>query len=125
MTTATLAGTNAIVRLERTLTHPPDVVWRALTNHDELLRWFPCEVVVEKWEVGAPMTFIFHEHDIEPMSGVVLEVDPPRELAFTWGEETLRMSLRPHGDGRTILTLTDELARSFAARNAAGWEVCL
>ncbi len=58
------------------------------------------------------------------LAGEVLEVDEPRLLAFTWGEETLRFELAAEGTG-TRLVLVDELPASRAARNAAGWDVCL
>jgi uncharacterized protein YndB with AHSA1/START domain len=114
-----------VVRLERHLHKPPSDVWRALTVPEELKAWFPDSVEVEEWTVGAPLTFVFKEHDLPPMSGVVLEVDEPHVLAFTWGDETLRFELTAAPDGGTDLVLTDELDRAFAARNAAGWDVCL
>jgi hypothetical protein len=58
------------------------------------------------------------------LTGTVLAVDEPRHLAFTWGEEILRFELSPM-DGGTRLVLIDELPAPHAARNAAGWEVCL
>ncbi len=58
------------------------------------------------------------------LTGEVLAVEEPRELAFTWGEETLRFALTPR-DGGTRLVLVDELPPGAAARNAAGWETCL
>ena len=35
------------VRLERELTDSPSVVWKALTDREQLRSWFPCDVVVE------------------------------------------------------------------------------
>src|SRR5262249_3801566 len=98
---------------------------RALTDRDELRAWFPCDVVVAdaRWEPGASITFVFDEHAMTH-TGEVLEVDEPRVLAFTWGDDALRFELSPRGDG-THLVLVDELPASAAARNAAGWEVCL
>jgi hypothetical protein len=55
---------------------------------------------------------------------VVLEVDEPRALAYSWGDDTLRFELSPEGNG-TRLVLIDELPPDSAARNAAGWEQCL
>jgi Activator of Hsp90 ATPase homolog 1-like protein len=56
----------------------------------------------------------------------VLELDPPRRLTFTWGEERLRFELEPVGEDRTRLRLTHFLSsREQAARDAAGWHVCL
>ena len=115
------------VRLVRHLTDPPEVVWRAVTEREQLRSWFPCDVVVTggRWEVGAAITFVFPPEVIDmTLSGEVLVVDEPRLLAFTWGEETLRFALEAE-EGGTCLILVDELPAGFAARNAAGWEECL
>jgi uncharacterized protein YndB with AHSA1/START domain len=129
MTDATLLTDRArpAVRLERRLADPPEVVWQALTDREQLRSWFPSDVVVSggRWEAGAAITFPFPPEVIDvTLSGEVLEVDEPRLLAFTWGEETLRFELSPEGDG-TRLVLVDELPPGAAARNAAGWETCL
>jgi uncharacterized protein YndB with AHSA1/START domain len=58
------------------------------------------------------------------MRSTVTAWDPPHRLAFTWGEDTIGFALTPT-DGGTTFVLTEELGRSIAARNAAGWEVCL
>jgi uncharacterized protein YndB with AHSA1/START domain len=128
MSDATLLtdGARPAVRLERHLLDPPPIVWTALTDRDELRAWFPCDVIVEggRWRVGAPITFDFApEHDMT-LTGEVLAVDEPRVLAFTWGDDSLRFELSPL-DGGTRLVLVDELPAGAAARNAAGWEVCL
>jgi Activator of Hsp90 ATPase homolog 1-like protein len=77
------------------------------------------------WEVGAGITFPFPPEVIDmTLTGEVLEVDEPKVLAFSWGDEKLRFELSPEGEG-THLVLIDELPAGAAARNAAGWEVCL
>jgi hypothetical protein len=71
------------------------------------------------------LTFPFQDHGVDmTLTGEVLAVDEPNALAFTWGEETLRFELSP-ADGGTRLVLIDELPAAHAARNAAGWDVCL
>ena len=115
------------VRLERVLADPPPVVWRAITDRAQLREWFPCDVEVEGgvWATGAAITFVFPADVIDmTLTGTVLEVDMPRSLAYTWGDEVLRFELSPEGEG-TRLVLVDELPAAFAARNAAGWEDCL
>jgi uncharacterized protein YndB with AHSA1/START domain len=114
------------VQLERYLPDPPDVVWQALTQPEQMRAWFPCEVTLRGggWEVGAAITFEFPAHMHLTYTGQVLEVDEPRSLAFTWGPSTLRFQLFPERDG-TRLVLIDELPTDAAARNAAGWERCL
>ena len=129
MTNATLltGGARPAVRLERELPDPPGVVWRALTEREQLRSWFPCDVIVSggRWEVGAAITFPFPPEAIDlTLTGEVLEVDEPNVLAFTWGEDSLRFELTAQGEG-TRLVLIDELPPSSAARNAAGWEQCL
>ena len=123
--TALGAGTRPSVRFERDLPDPPGAVWRALTDPQELKSWFPCEILAERWEAGAALRFVFPEHEEYNMAGVVLECDEPRVLAYTWGEETLRFELTPTEAGGTRLVLFDELAPGIAARNAAGWQLCL
>jgi uncharacterized protein YndB with AHSA1/START domain len=120
-------GEHPAVRLERVLKDPPSVVWRALTEPEALARWFPCGVVVAggTWRVGAKLTFPFPSDVIEmTLEGEVLVVDEPRSLAYTWGGDTLRFELHDRGDS-TLLVLVNELPKSTAARNAAGWETCL
>jgi uncharacterized protein YndB with AHSA1/START domain len=115
------------IRLERHLPDPPAVVWRALTEREQLRSWFPCDVIVdgELWEVGAAVTFPFAPDVLDAtFTGEVLEVDEPNVLAFTWGEDTLRFELSSEAGG-TRLVLVDELPPDSAARNAAGWEICL
>jgi uncharacterized protein YndB with AHSA1/START domain len=150
------SGGRPAVRLERHLPDPPDVVWRAITDPEELKAWFPCGVVVDggRWVAGAKITFPFPAEVIDmTLTGQVLEVDEPRLLVYTWGEqETLRFELHeiPGGsasdrgasddsasdrgasdggasDGRggTRLVLIDSLEPGAAARNAAGWDDCL
>lgn len=117
-------GTRAMIRFERELPDAPDVVWRAITDRGELKAWFPCDVIVDAWTAGAAIEFVFSEHDMT-LTGTVLEVDEPRLLAYTWGDDTLRFAVEPTPSGGTRLVLTDELGTSEAARNAAGWEICL
>ena len=119
------AGARPSVKLERELPDPPGAVWRALTDPEELKSWFPCEVVVERWAVGAALSFVFPGHEEYTMGGVVLVCDEPRVLAYTWGAETLRFELTATDAGGTRLVLFDELDPGIAARNAAGWQVCL
>ncbi len=120
-------GSRPAVRLERLLEDPPSVVWRALTDREQLRSWFPCDVVVAggRWDVGATIAFHFPPEVIDmTLTGRVLAVDEPNVLAYSWGEEILRFELSAEGGG-TRLVLVDELPAGIAARNAAGWEGCL
>jgi uncharacterized protein YndB with AHSA1/START domain len=114
------------VRFERRLSHPQDAVWRAITVPGELAKWFPSAVEVDL-RVGGQMAFTFPMEGVEPMDGEVLALDPPRRFWFMWGEDELRFDLEPidGGDG-TLLRFTDVLGdEGKAARDGAGWHVCL
>lgn len=115
---------------ERQLSHPVDRVWRAITETDELEHWFPSKVMVDELLPDAEMTFEFEDMPLDApssMGGRVTDVDPPRLFAFYWGDDHLRLELRPTDDGTgCALSLTVQLdARDRAARDAAGWHVCL
>ena len=106
------------LRFTRRLAHPVETVWRAITEPEHLKAWFPDTIEVERWEVGASLQFNGFE-------GEVLAVDPPALLEFRWGTDTIRIELAPDGDGTalTLLDTFDELGK--AARDGAGWHVCL
>jgi uncharacterized protein YndB with AHSA1/START domain len=119
---------------ERRLSHPVERVWRAIAEPDELEHWFPSEVVVEELGLGAEISFEFEDMPIDAastMTGRVTGFDPPRLLAFTWGPpghvDHLRFELEPvDGGEECVLRMTVGLgAEDKAARDAAGWHVCL
>jgi uncharacterized protein YndB with AHSA1/START domain len=118
------------LRFERRLSHPVEVVWRAITESDELERWFPSRVEVDDLRTGAEMTFRFEHMPLEGMpstiTGRVTEFDPPRVFAFYWGDDHLRFECEPAGADACTLRLTVLLdQRDKAARDSAGWHVCL
>ncbi|HET6866915.1 MAG TPA: SRPBCC family protein [Solirubrobacteraceae bacterium] len=117
------------LRFERRLSHPVEVVWRAITESDELEHWFPSRVEVDELRPGAEMTFRFENMPLDApstMTGRVTEFDPPRLFEFYWGEDHLRFELEPVGADACTLRLTVLLdEREKAARDGAGWHVCL
>jgi uncharacterized protein YndB with AHSA1/START domain len=112
------------VRFQRTYPHPIDRVWTAVTTPEELQHWFPSSVDLDL-AVGAPVRFSGDPY-VENRPGIVVAVDPPRHLAFTWGDDELRFDLEEVDVGSCRFTLTNLLSeRDAAARNASGWAVCL
>src|SRR5207248_450061 len=106
----------------RRLHHPPEKVWRAVTEPEHLKAWFPDRVVGEMAS-GAVLRFE-NEHG-DGFDGKVLTFDPPSLMELLWGTDELRIEVQPDGDG-TLLTFVDtfdELGK--AARDGAGWHECL
>ena len=117
-------GERPVLRFERHLARPVEDVWYAVTDPEAMRSWFPTRIVIDEWRVGASLSHVFEDQDLDPLPGTVLEWEPHHRVAFTWGTDTITFELRAEGDG-THFVLTEELGASIAARNAAGWEICL
>ena len=118
------------LRFERRIGHPIDAVWRAITEPEGLEHWFPSRVEVDLRK-GGSMTFTFRELKLagqpSTMPGEVTDLEPPQLFAFYWGDDHLIFELEPIDGGAACrLRFTAVLdARDKAARDAAGWHVCL
>lgn len=118
----TPAGDSWAITFTRRLPHPPERVWRAVTEPDHLAAWFPDEVVGER-RAGAPLKFVSSMGDA--FDGEMLVFEPPSVIEMLWGTDRLRIEVRPDGAG-TVLTLTDTFGElGKASRDAAGWHECL
>jgi uncharacterized protein YndB with AHSA1/START domain len=120
------AGERWQLHFARRLPHPPEKVWRALTEAEHLKEWFPNDIEGERKE-GAALQHVFRNGEAPKMGGEMLVFEPPAVLEFTWGDDTLRFELRAEDDGRTtVLDFVDVLDDvGKAARDGAGWHVCL
>jgi len=113
------------LRFERRLAHPPERVWRAITEPDDLRAWFPFDIEGER-AAGAPLRFVFREGEAEPFEGRMVAFDAPRALELEWGGgERLRLEVRPDGDGSVLTLLNTFGEQGKAARDGAGWHACL
>lgn len=129
--TADLTGTyltlddgRPAVRFSRTYDHPIERVWHFVTDADELAHWFPSRAEIDL-RPGAEIKFS-GDPNMADATGRVIAVDPPRHLSFAWGGDELHFDLEARDERRTRFTLTNVLEeRNTAARNGAGWEVCL
>ncbi len=105
------------LRFERTLAHPVDRVWRAVSEPAELERWFPAAA---DWTPAVGETFEAHG-----MTGEVTEVDAPRHLAWTFNGERYSFDLTEHGEGCRLVFIHVFDDRGLAAQTAAGWDAYL
>lgn len=127
-TSITMIGDHPVLRLQRLLHHPPEKVWRAITDPAELTHWFPARIDFDQPVPGTPMRFTFEGSD-NPDDGEVLEADPPKVFAFRWGTDVIRCELLPRPEG-CLLVFSHTLRgpdsdRPSIARHAAGWDACL
>lgn len=121
-------------RVEKTL-HlgaPPERVWQAITDPEQIARWFPDRTDLEP-RAGSVGWFDWTEHGKYAVR--VEEVDPPRRLVWTWAREpnvglddaartTVEWTLAPAEDGGTTVFLRETGFTDPAARdgNDAGWD---
>jgi uncharacterized protein YndB with AHSA1/START domain len=109
--------------LVRDLRHPPEKVWRALTQPEHLREWAPFDAdrslgspgTVQLTAVGAPTPHVTETR--------VKRADEPRVLEYNWGGQDMRWELEPLGDG-TRLTLWHTIDRRYVSMGAAGWHIC-
>jgi uncharacterized protein YndB with AHSA1/START domain len=112
------------LRFTRTLDHPPEKVWRAITEAEHLAHWFPTTIEGER-ATGARLRFSFPGGQAPPMEGEMLAYAAPSVMELRWGPDVVRLELKPCEQG-TMLTLLDTFdEHGKAARDAAGWHVCL
>ena len=102
--------------LVKELRHPPEKVWRALTDPTHLREWAPFDVdgsmdtvgTVKLTWVGAPM----------PLETRVTRAEAPKVLEYNdtrWELEAI--------DGGTRLTLWSTIDRRYMSMGAAGWHI--
>ena len=104
----------AALRFERRLAQSVERVWRAVTDPDELGRWF---LVAIPWTPAIGETFEAFEQQ-----GTVTEVDPPRVIAWEWGGQLFRIELVPDGDACVLVFTHVFDDRALGAQHASGWE---
>jgi uncharacterized protein YndB with AHSA1/START domain len=92
----------AEVVFERRFEVPPERVWRALTDPEELAGWLAPATI--DLRVGGLLVFKFEDGDER---GTITELREPELIAYTWNEgETdslVRVELEPDGGGTRLM----------------------
>ncbi len=109
--------------LMRTLRHPPERVWQALTDPAELREWAPFDADRNLGAPGPAHLTTAGTPTPHVTDGHVTRAEAPTLLEFNWGENEMRWELTAHGKG-TRLTLWHNIGRKFIAMGAAGWHIC-
>jgi uncharacterized protein YndB with AHSA1/START domain len=124
--------------IQRLLPGPIEQVWAFLTESDLRRRWLAAGEMELK--VGAPFTLTWRNDELTDPPGARPEgfgaehsmesritlCDPPRKLAFTWGEGDVSIALEERGR-KVLLTLTHRriVERSSRVMIGAGWHAHL
>jgi uncharacterized protein YndB with AHSA1/START domain len=87
MTDTPEAASRSIV-VEREMPHPAEKIWRALTTPALIADW----LMENDFEPTPGHSFQFRAKPVPGWTGVtnckVIEIDPPRRLAYRWGDGT-------------------------------------
>jgi uncharacterized protein YndB with AHSA1/START domain len=122
------------VRRELVIKAPRDRVWRALTEADQLTRWFPDKAAEVDLRPGGNAVLEWDEAKAE---AVVDVVEPPGRLVFRWRPEglgrpftTVSFTLEELGDGDStrvrlvesgFASLPDQIETQSQKGNDEGW----
>ena len=131
------------VRLERTLPGPIERVWAYLTDSQERGTWLASgEMQLRR---GGRVELDWKHSDLSPvqepvperfadlegghhMEGRITEIDPPRKLGFTWGEDASEVTfeLTPRGEDVLLVITHRRLSgREEMISVASGWHAHL
>ena len=126
---------DAIV-MEIEITASPERLFRALTDPEQLVAWWGADGRTVSWElelrVGGRWLSRGKDEscgDYE-LKGEILELDPPRVLAYTWeeslatprgmGRTTVRYELEPTGNGTRVRVTHSGFANREALEDYRG-----
>lgn len=112
------------LRFQRSFPHAVEKLWRAVTEPEHLAAWFPTTIDGDR-RAGAHLQFVFPNGEAPPFDGEVVAYEPPSLFEFRWGPDSIRMEITGSGTSSTITLLHAFDERGKAARDAAGWHVCL
>jgi uncharacterized protein YndB with AHSA1/START domain len=108
--------------LVKELRHPPEKVWRALTELTHLREWAPFDVSGDLSKVGTVnLTWVGTPTPIETR---ITRADAPKVLEYISGGNEMRWELEGR-DGGTRLTLWAVIDRRYISMGAAGWHIAL
>ena len=109
--------------LVRQLRHPPERVWRALTEPAHLAAWAPFDADRSLATPGAVTLSTVGTPSPQVAEATVKRAEAPKLLEYDWGGRELRWELEQVGE-ETRLTLWHHIDRGFIAWGATGWHIC-
>jgi uncharacterized protein YndB with AHSA1/START domain len=114
-------GENWTLVLVKDLRHPPEKVWRALTEPAHLREWAPFDASGDLGNVGTVQTTWVGSPT--PTETRITLADAPSVLEYESGGKTMRWELSSRDEGGTHLTLWAVIDRPYISMGAAGWHI--
>jgi uncharacterized protein YndB with AHSA1/START domain len=109
----------------RDLRHPPEKVWSALTEPDQVAEWAPYVTNRDLGTPGEAILTMIDGDNAEDLAASVIRADRPSLLEFSWGADLLRWELARTDTGTRLTLLHTVKDRDFMPMLAAGWHICL
>ena len=131
----TVEGEYATIMFRRILHHPPQLVWQAITDSDELKGWLMCSFAKIDGRTGGTVEMVSGPKQFH-VKGKILAWDPPNVYEHEWkvspvaempqGEDAVFRYELTRTSGSTLLTVTyRRLTRRTASGFAPGTHVLL
>ncbi len=117
------------LRFDRSLAHPTEGVWAAITGPGAMSRWFDQTEMPQPPILGGKIRFYHGVTEAESF-GEIVALEPPRLIEWLWlspgsAPSRIRWEIAPEAEG-CRLTLRQLVAHpAILARTLAGWHVCL
>ncbi len=109
----------------RDLRHPPEKVWAALTEPDQLDQWAPWAADRDLGKPGDATLTMIDGETRQDMTATVVVAEAPNVLEYLLGTDRLRWELQATATG-THLTLRHTVTGAdLLSKVAAGWHICL
>jgi uncharacterized protein YndB with AHSA1/START domain len=113
------------VRFARVYDHPVERVWEAISDPAQMTHWFPSPQVAHEGRAGGSITLGGDPYQPDSRTTKVLVWEPPHRFSFEWETDELHFTLTEIDEGCRLELVNILTTNGAAARNAAGWEMCL
>jgi uncharacterized protein YndB with AHSA1/START domain len=86
------------ITFNRTSKHPPERLWRAITDPREVERWMSYPTKIDL-RVGGEYDVDFSRTMDGGLDGIIVRIEPERRLAYVWGLSVLEWVIEPYASG--------------------------
>jgi uncharacterized protein YndB with AHSA1/START domain len=114
------------VRREVVVEAPLERVWRAITEADQLVHWFPDKIAEVDLRPGGAIRIEWQDGEFD--DGTVDVVEAPSRFAFRWhgagfdSPETLvEFTLEPTADGTRVVVIENGFSKVREEKRESAW----